>query len=133
MANNKIDYINHFIESVGIKAEKEKSLARILLKSAEDCQDFYIGFFGRNKYVIDDMLDYREVRIKISGLTLDTFLWFCDYKVDKALFEKVFLQSFTDEDISIIKNAVETGKITLDEIYNNFKKNPNENILKNVL
>jgi hypothetical protein len=125
-------YALNFIESLDLSCEC-RELANILLKNEEDCKSFYIEFLGRNRYVIDDLLDYREDRLEMSDITIDKFLDLCDNIVKQDIFENVFLQSISVDDIGIIEQAIKEGKTSLSAIYNRFQNNINENILKNVL
>lgn len=121
--------VENFIQSLGLP----EVIAKGVLRSVEDCQNFYIGFYGRNRYVTDDLLDYRENKIASSNISLHVYLGMCEEIGLLNAFEETFLQSFTEDDIQLVTNAVVEGKITLEEIYLDFKKNPNKNILKNVL
>lgn len=120
-------------EEFGMKSDEEIDLANVLLKSVEDCKDFYIGFFRRNRYVIDDLLDYREARLQLLETSLDRFILLCDGKVNRHIFEQVFLQSFSTDDIFLIEEAINKGKASLESIFISFQNEPNKNILKNVL
>ena len=104
----------------------------VLFKTVGDCQSFYIGFYGKNKHIIDDLLDYREHLLFESKITVNMFLDMCITNMKEAL-ESTFLQSFTTEDVGLINHAILVGKTDLEEMYLRFQKNSNENILKNVL
>lgn len=108
-------------------------LPSILIHNEEDCEEFYISFIGRNKHLIDDLLDFREFKLKNSNSTIDDLYELCYNTNIKEAFEATFLQEITEEDETLIMNAINTGKITLEDFYSNFQKNINENILKTVL
>lgn len=130
---NKSNQLEEFRILIGADALRQRELFDVLFKSVEDCNDFYIGYFGRNRHMIDDLLDYREYKLSIAKITLDKFITLCDNKVNREIFELTFLQKFYDEDISLIEKAISQGKISLHDIFNGFKNNPNKNILKYVL
>lgn len=129
MATNTLNKVGNFIESL----ELPKSIAEPLLKTVEDCQQFYSDFYNRNRHVADDLLDYREYKITKSEITLDIFLNQCYTLGMQQAFELTFLQSFSLKDIKIVNDAIADRKVTLASLYGNFKKNPNKNVLKNVL
>lgn len=83
--------------------------------------------------MIDDMLDYREHKLSIADVTVDKFIKLCDNKVNREIFELTFLQKFDSDSVSLIDKAISKGKTSLIDIFNNFQKNPNKNILKYVL
>lgn len=120
---------NEFIESLQLP----KELASVVLTTVEDCQSFYIGFYGRNSYTIDDLLDYRERKLSISDIELDTFISMCNNIGRLETFRQTFLQPISESDMSLIDKAIENGKVTLEGIYNSFQENVNKNILQNVL
>src|SRR5690606_4218091 len=99
----------------------------------DDCDSFYIGYYGRNNYIIDDLLDYREYRVSIADMSFDKFIDMCDNKGIKEAFESTFLYHLSNESASFIEAIIKTGKTSLEEIYSLFVRNPNENVLKNVL
>lgn len=127
-----LNYVKNFIDSLQLSEECE-GLAKVLFSNEEQCKSFYLGFLGRNRYIIDDLLDYREKRLAISDMTLDKFLNLCNSVASKDIFEAVFLQHFTKSDIGVINNALINNSITLSFLYNRFQENVNENIMKNVL
>lgn len=127
-----LNYVGNFVESLNLSDECQE-LAGVLLKSVEDCKAFYIGFLGRNNHTIDDFLDYREERISMADVSLDNFLIMCDNCGIRKTFENVFLQPFTLEDIALISNCLQKGKTTLIDIFNQFKANVNQNIMRIVL
>lgn len=110
-----------------IKANK--GLASVLLSNASDVKDFVTMFYKTNRYEIDDLLDFRDYKIKQANITLDEFLINCDNNM-KIAFENTFQQSFTDSDIIMIKEYIHKGNMSLVTLYDNFRKNSDKNILK---
>lgn len=125
-------YSQSFIESLCLSVECY-NIAHVLLKTREQCREFYIGFLGRNKNKLDDLLDYREHRLSLSDNSVNKFLERSDNKVKQDVFEDVFLQRFTLEEIMLIEEAISEKRTSLEAMYNCFELNVNENILKNVL
>jgi hypothetical protein len=119
--------VSNFIATLGLP-----KIAEGVLKTTDDCQSFYIGYFGRNKYVANDLLDYRDHKIKNSNITLDLFLDMCYTNISKA-FEDTFVQSFSDIHMELIEDALFKGRTTLEELYVKFHKNTDRNIMKNIL
>lgn len=108
-----------------------KELANVLLKDVSDVKNFVSMFYKTNKYEIDDLLDYREYKIKQSEITLDAFIQQCDDNM-KIAFENNFQQNFTDSDIEMIKERIHSGNVSLVTLFENFYKNINVNILKHI-
>jgi hypothetical protein len=132
MAITSVSYIQSFVDSLELNLECQ-DLARVLFKSEDCCKTFYIGFLNRNRYVIDDLLDYRENKIENINITLDQFLDMC-YNVNMLeAIETCFLQPITLLDVALIDKALSNGRTSLEVIYSEFQRNPNKNILKNVL
>lgn len=126
------DYISNFIESLNMRGDVRR-LAEVLLKSEDDCKDFYINYFGRNRYIIFDLLDYRESKIDISDMSFDKFVDMCDNIGIKEAFEQNFLQHFDSHDVGFIESMIKKGRTSLRRIYDSFIENPNHSILKNIL
>lgn len=126
------EYIDNFIESLNIKGEV-RSLAEALLKSERDCNDFYIGYFGKNSYVIFDLLDYRDAKVSMSDITFDKFYDMCNNKGIKEAFENTFFQDFSESDIKMIESEIKRGDVSLESIYNSFIDNPSMSIMKIIL
>lgn len=131
--SEKRGYIENFINSINFESSECRDLARVLLQSESDCNNFYIGFLGRSKHKIDDLLDYRESKLSDSNITIDLFLEMCYNEGMRDSFEKTFFQSFSSIDIAMVSNSITEGKTSLKELYAGFQKNPNINILKYVL
>lgn len=121
--------VDNFIESLNLP----RAVAEGVFESVEDCQMFYIDFYNRNRYVADDLLDYREYKIEKANISLDLFLDKCYNEGIEQAFKSTFLQSFTLSSIKLVEKAIEDGKTSLEQLFKDFKKNPNENVLKNVL
>lgn len=131
--SEKRGYIEDFINSINFESSKSRDLAQILLKSENDCNNFYIGFLGRNKHKIDDLLDYREAKLSDLNITFDLFFEMCYNEGIGKSFEKTFLQSFSSSDIEILSKSIAEKKVSLESLYTEFQKNTNINILKYVL
>lgn len=129
MTITTFDSVSHFIHSYSLP----KGVAEGVLRTMEDCEDFYIGFYGKNHYVADDLLDYRENKLEKANITLDIYLEMCYTKGMKETFENVFLQSFTDLEIRRVAIAIAKKKTSLEQLFAGFQKNPNKNILKNIV
>jgi hypothetical protein len=127
-----ITCVESFISSLKLNEENAR-VAGVLFETVDCCKAFYIGFLGRNRYVIDDLLDYREEKLKNSQFTIDTFIESCHNSNMRETFEKCFLQPFDLIEIAFIDNAIAEGKTSLEAIYSEFEKNPNKNIFQNVL
>ncbi|MFS0905700.1 hypothetical protein AB3N02_21890 [Priestia aryabhattai] len=121
--------LDHFINTLGLP----RGLADGLLVTEQDCNEFYIGFYKRNRYVADDLLDYREHKIYSSDMTLQKFIDLCHTSQIKDVFEMTFLQVFTDIDMIMINEAIKSRQVTLKALYESSRKNPFENILKYIL
>lgn len=126
------NYIDNFIESLGVSGDV-KELAEVLFKEENDCNDFYIGYYGKNRYVIFDLLDYRKSKLPIHHMSVDSFVELCNNKGVKEAFENTFLQHFDNYIIELIDEMIGKELTSLEYIYNSFMENPNENILKYVL
>lgn len=118
-----------FIKSLSLPKKEAKGV----LQNFDDCKEFYIGHYGRNKHVVDDILDFREKKIEESEITLDTFCDMCYHNGVEDSFLKTFYQSITSFEAQLIDNAIESGSVSLEDIYEGFTKNPNKNILRYVL
>lgn len=121
--------VNQFIQSLNLPFD----VAGVLITCEEDCHQFFEGFYMRNKYVIDDLLDYREYKIEKSKKTLDSFVSECYTYTMRQAFQTTFYQTFSEKDMKLVKNAILNGKITLEILFTDFQRNPNKNILKNIL
>ncbi|UGO50690.1 DNA primase large subunit [Bacillus phage vB_BanS_Sophrita] len=120
--------ITEFIETHNLPED-----SRVLFQTFGDCHSFYITHLGRNKNVSDDLLDYREEKIKKSNVSFDMFRKMCYTYGIRHAFEKTFLQAFDTEQIVLIGCKLHNQDVELETIYNGFQKNPNKNILRYVL
>ena len=121
--------VEKFITSLGLS----QYIANVLFHTMEDCKLFFDKYYQKNRYEIDDLLDFREHKIETSTWTSLTFVKSCESDGMRPTFEKVFFQSFTDQDIVQVNKAISDNKITLETLFSQFKANPNTNILKYVL
>ncbi|AZU99013.1 hypothetical protein pW2_243 [Bacillus phage pW2] len=120
--------ITEFIETHNLPED-----SRVLFQTFGDCHSFYINYFGRNACVTDDLLDFREEKIKESNVSFDMFRKLCYTYGIRHAFETTFLQAFDTEQIVHIGCKLHNQDVDLETIYNGFQKNPNKNILKYVL
>jgi hypothetical protein len=128
LSNDLIFNISLFIERLSLP-----SFADVILNTEERCQHFYINYYGNNRSKADDLLDYREYLIEQNDFTLED-LEQSVYTIGiKEAFEKMFIQKFSVTEISLINKSVSDGVISLKDIFTDFKKNPNKNIMKNIL
>ena len=121
--------IGNFIESLGLS----RIMAEVLFETWEDCELYLRQYHNRNALNVDDLLDFREAKIANSTIGLDTFVLKCKNNDLRTSFEQTFYQSFKQTDIEMIEKAIGTGRTSLENIFENFKNNPNKNILKYVL
>lgn len=124
-----MDFVSKFIDSLHLNSEL-KRFAKVLIKTKEDCTDFYINHLGNNDYIIDDLLDYRQSKISMSDITFDKFKEMCDNIGIKKAFEETFLYYFNLNTVKLIESLIANGKTSLEEIYSLFVSNPDENIVK---
>lgn len=120
--------IEGFIQQLNLPQE-----SKVLFRTFGDCHSFYITCYGRNKHVADDLLDYREKKLKECNVSFDKFVDMCYNVGIRVAFEHTFLQQFDDKSVAVITKALYNEKVTLEDIYIGFQKNPNKNILKYVL
>lgn len=127
-----MDFVDKFVDSLGLKDEL-KCFAKVLLRTQDDCKEFYIKCLGNNYYIIDDLLDYRKSKIDMSDMSFDKFTEMCDNIGMKKAFEKMFLYHFSTQAIELVESMILVGKTSLEEIYSLFVRNPDENVIKNIL
>jgi hypothetical protein len=129
----KGNVVASFIDSLELNDEC-KRLAEVLFDSEECCKEYYIGFRNRNRYAIDDLLDYREEKLKSCQKGIDELREMCynTIMMQEAL-QNTFLQTITLGETRMVEKAIADGRTSLEVIYSEFQKNPNKNILKNVL
>lgn len=99
----------------------------------EDCDNFFANHWGKNDLVFDDLLDYRESKIEMADMSFDIFEETCNNKGIKKGFETTFLNYLSPHDVKFIESKIASKRITLNEIYTRFIKNPNQSVLKNML
>jgi hypothetical protein len=127
--NTKMNYVSNFILSMSLP----ESIATGVLQTIEDCDYYYIEHHGKNRFPADDLLDFREYKIEKENISLNQFLDLCEQDGIANAFPRVFLQSFSLVDMAMVNDALNQGRTSLEELFADFKKNPNKNIMKNVL
>lgn len=127
MTTQTTSKIEGFIESLSLPKDY-----CVLFETVEDCQLFFESYYMRNRYLVDDLLDFREYKINKSEKTLDLFIEECYTIGMKQAFESTFYQSFTTGCMRIVERAIGEGKTSIEQLFIGFQKNPNENILKNI-
>lgn len=121
--------VDTFIESLSLP----HNVARGVLQKEEDCKEFELFFYGKNRNAIDDLLDYKEHKVESATTTSESFVELCYEKGLKEAFEATFFQSFTSMDMTVVAGAIANSRISLSEIYEKFQNNPNKNIMRYVL
>lgn len=104
--------------------------AHDVLRSMDDCRQYESLFHGESHDVSMDLMQYKTFLIETSTITLDSFLQMCYTNKVRQAFETTFFQSFNDERMEIIMQSLAGGKVTLEEVFTKFKKNPNRNIMR---
>jgi hypothetical protein len=120
--------VQNFINKLGFD-----NLTNVLFKTSEDCQLFYRKYYKTNVNVIDDLLDFREHKLETIEISLDQYFELCSNKGMKVAFEITFLHPIIEQEVVLIEKAINDGRVTLEYIYNSFKKNINKNIMQYVL
>lgn len=110
-----------------------RETASLLLKTEEDSKNFFGKFFRRNRYSIDDMLDFRRFKVNADRKTLATFINECHNGDMKNVFESTFYQTFTVESIELINKAISEERTSLKDLFINFQNNPKTNLMRNIL
>lgn len=113
-----------------IKSLKLPYLAYAVLKTFDECQEFFRYYYMRNRYAIDDLMEYRIHKIKALNISLEEFLDMCNNEGIKYAFETTFLQPISSQQAKRFEEEIRKGTITLEYIYNSFQENYNKNILK---
>lgn len=121
--------IDNFIESLRLP----KDLSMVLFETEECCHTFFKNFYARNKRVIFDLLDFRDYKIKTNKKTLAQFEEECYDNGVKQAFQSTFYQPINSDDAEKIVDCIARSKTSLDEIFNRFNENTDENILRNLL
>ncbi|BAB06067.1 hypothetical protein P4637_19530 [Halalkalibacterium halodurans] len=120
-------FVKNFINSL-----KLPKIANDLLQSKADCMDFFKNYYRKNHHVIFDLLDYKEMKLNASKITLEDFKNHFNQSPREALTE-TFKQEFGKEEVGLIEERLKDGAITLDSIYSEFMVNSNQNVMKMVL
>jgi hypothetical protein len=129
MSASTFGRVDSFIESLKLPV----AIATVLFESDEDCHLFFSNYYMRNISVTEDLEDFRDYKIKKSKKTLDLFVKEC-YTINmRQAFESTFYRPFEDWKIDLVSEAILNGKTSLDKLFTDFQKNPDKNILKNVL
>lgn len=121
--------VQTFIDSLSLPM----SIAGGLLTTSADCDLFYKGYYGRNSFVVDDLLDYREYKIKNSFVTLEIFVNLCNSGHQLLAFESLFLQKFSPEEMVMINREFVNGKFSYQSLFLDFHKNTNLNVWRIIL
>jgi hypothetical protein len=128
---------NETVERFIISIKLPYDLAKAILKDEQDCRLFYDDYYNKQKgcRLTDALLDFREDKIKNSGITLETFLSRCHLGegLTKAVFEETFFETLSDDDVGKLTDAIYGFEITLEELFNNFQKSPNRKICSYVI
>lgn len=124
--------VDSFIKLLNLNNGAEK-FARVLIKTNQDCKEFYEKFLYKNKLIINDLYDFRNSKINISSVTLDKFLSMCHTIGIKEAFETTFLYHFSVHIIELVENMISEGKTSLEEIYMSFIENPyNKDFIRSI-
>lgn len=126
-----IDVSKKYIQLVG-NIEMSDDFRIALLDTERHCKEFFRYFYRKNHRLIDDLFDYKQYRIQLENITYGQFVARCNENVKSAL-EQTFFQRLSNADMEKILNAIDYGKITLEQLYVNFKNNPRKNIMRYVL
>lgn len=126
----KTNTINDVRVKTFIKKLKLPYLAYVVLNTVDECQMFFREYYKRNRYAIDDLLEYRVHKIKALNISLEKFLEMCDNNGIKNAFEATFLQPISQQQAEWIEKAIRNGEVTLEYVYNSFQENYNKNVLK---
>lgn len=110
-----------------------KLIAKVLLKTVDDCSFFFKNFYKKSKEIIDDLYNYRLHKIKEVDAVISDFILSCTQNGYKATFTKFFMQHFSTFDIDIIEKKIITLEITVTSLFEDFKSNPEKNIMQYVL
>lgn len=130
MKGKKLD---SFINSLNLTG-RSLDLAKILLKTVDDCKEFCFNYYGRSYDTYSDLLNFRKHKVSNDFVSYKEFLKI--YKggeVDKKIINKIFVQPVNNVELKLINEAILLKRTTLDRIYYNFCINPDDNILKHVL
>lgn len=124
---------NNVVEEILASLKSERETVLMLLATENDVDVFMSDFYQKNGLVIDDLLDFREYKIENNNSNIIDFTSNCRTKGIRETFEQTFYQFFSINDMEIINESINNGKITLELLFEKFKANPNRNIMKYVL
>ena len=113
-----------------VDANNLPSFALDILRNTEDCREFHENFYDSETEGSDDLMKYKQYRIENHFMTQFEFIRLFHEKGTLESFENAFLQSFSHDDVEHINGYLNAGKITLEEVYSKFNKNPHRNILR---
>lgn len=120
-------YTKNFIASLQLP-----ELSSILLRTKQCCDLFFTDYYGKNFYIIDDLLNYREFKLKSEKISLDDFIKMCYNKGIKEAFENSFFQLISSKDAEFINSLLLKKKISLKELYDVFENDINKNIIQHI-
>lgn len=104
-----------------------------LFASDHDVIIFVKKFYLRNRFLIDDVLDFREYKIINQEVTFDKFSSMYYNEGAKQAFEKMFYFKIEDEDVEMFELYIGNDKNKLLNIFNQIKENVNLNPIKLLL
>lgn len=121
--------IINFIQSLSL----QQYIASVLFENWNDCTLFLTLFHNKNRQPLDDLLDFREHKITNANKSLTEFVE--DYNSNglKVSFERTFYQYLDSGSVSLLEDAIASGKVSVEYLFNKFKENHNRNIMKYVL
>ena len=104
-----------------------------VILTVEDYNEFIDDFYGKNTLVADDLFDYREYKINSMNISFIEFVAWCMSEGNVEGYKHVFRQNFNEFHIELIHDAIKSGRITLEDIFDKFKENPSINIMKYII
>ena len=104
-----------------------------LFVSDHDVIIFVKKFYLRNRFLIDDVLDFREHKIINQEVTFDKFSSMYYNEGAKQAFEQVFYFKIEDEDAKMFELYIRNDKNKLLTIFNHLQENVNLNPIKLLL
>jgi len=113
--------------------ELPRKFALSVIRTLEEFRVFYIQFYNKNDFAFDDLHDYAMHKMMTVDMGLSAFIIMCETEGYKASFENAFQRGFSVSEMSMVKMAVEEGKVNLDSIFNDLRINPLTNVVKYVI